>query len=92
MLRRLLPVLVGLGACNTSDFTPAPPLDCTKTECTCEQEPSQPTCRGFSGQPEGGLPLSDSGPGLPDAADAADGEADAGDDGAVDAGEDADAS
>lgn len=85
--------MLALLACNTSDFTPAPPLDCERTQCTCEQDPSQPTCRGFSGQPEGGVPLSDAGPSLddggPDAGD--DAAADAGDDGAADAGDDADA-
>lgn len=65
-MRRLLFVVVGLGvalgtasaACNTSDFTPATPKDCKKVACDCEENPSQPTCKGFSGQPEGGLEAS----------------------------------
>ncbi len=99
MLRRVLPFVVPLGigalgfaalvACNSADFTPAPTIDCSKTQCTCEQDPSQPTCKGYSGQPEGGTPDLDAGPALDAASDAA---TDAGDDGATDAGEDADAS
>lgn len=96
MLRRLLPFavtagIVALVACNSADFTPAPAIDCTKTQCTCEQDPEQPTCRGYSGQPEGGVPLSDASPEI-DATPSDDAAADAGDDGAADAGEDADAS
>lgn len=93
MLRRLLPFLLVAAACNSADFTPAPNVDCNKTQCTCEQDPSQPTCKGYSGQPEGGTPLSDASPTL-DAtpADGAADASDAGEDGAADAGEDADAS
>lgn len=98
MLRRTLLFVVSLGvgalvACNSADFTPAPAVDCNKTQCTCEQDPSQPTCRGFSGQPEGGVPLSDASPPLDSGQNAdAEAETDAGEDGAADAGEDADAS
>ncbi len=94
MLRRSLLFVVSAGlatvaACNSADFTPAPVIDCNKTQCTCEQDPSQPTCKGFSGQPEGGTPLSDASPDLDAGSDAG---TDASDDGSADAGEDADAS
>jgi hypothetical protein len=83
-MRRLLLVLVGIAAaCNSADFTPATPKDCRKTQCDCEEDPNQPTCRGFTG-PEGGIdadtppetgPLDasrDSGDAGTDAADAGD--------------------
>lgn len=95
MLRRILPFAVAAGvavlvACNSADFTPAPTVDCSKTQCTCEQDPSQPTCKGYNGQPEGGVPLSDASPQIDAEPDAT---TDASDDGAAaDAGEDADAS
>ena len=64
-MRRLLVLAVGsslaLGAviaCNSADFTPAVPKDCEKVECTCEEDPTQPTCKAIPGQPEGGLEAS----------------------------------
>lgn len=42
-------------ACNSADFTPATPKDCSKVECDCEEDPNQPTCKAVPGQPEGGL-------------------------------------
>lgn len=61
-MRRLLLLTVALTfgagvviACNSADFTPATPKDCTKVECDCEEDPSQPTCVGIPGAPEGGL-------------------------------------
>jgi hypothetical protein len=64
-MRRLLSVAVGLVlgvgvlvACNSADFTPAIPKDCTKVECTCEEDPTQPTCKAVPGQPDGGLEAS----------------------------------
>jgi hypothetical protein len=90
-MRRLLFVTAGLVfavgiACNTSDFTPAQPKDCTKVECTCEEDPSQPTCKGFSGQPEGGLDAN-----TQDATPTLDANVDSGSDASSDAAEDADA-
>jgi hypothetical protein len=32
--------------CDTADLTTPP--DCRGPTCTCEQDPSQPRCRGFS--------------------------------------------
>jgi hypothetical protein len=80
---------VGLGiACSSADFTPATPKDCNKVECTCEEDPTQPTCKAIPSV-EGGLeggnvvdgpvldaPVSD---GAEDAASDASGDADAGD-------------
>lgn len=64
-MRRLLALAVGLSlglgaliACNSADFTPAVPKDCKKVECTCEEDPTQPTCKAIPGQPEGGLEAS----------------------------------
>lgn len=64
-MRRLLLLAAGLSlgaiaviACNSADFTPATPKDCTKVECDCEEDPSQPTCIGIPGAPEGGLDAS----------------------------------
>lgn len=64
-MRRLLLLAAGsslaLGAviaCNSADFTPAIPRDCTKVECDCDEDPSQPTCAGIPGAPEGGLEAS----------------------------------
>ena len=62
-MRRLLLIAVAscVGvfiACNSADFTPAIPKDCTKVECTCEEDPTQPTCKAIPGQPEGGLEAS----------------------------------
>ena len=62
-MRRLLLIVAALSvgvfiACNSADFTPATPKDCTKVECDCEEDPSQPTCKGVPGAPEGGLEAS----------------------------------
>jgi len=62
-MRRLLVFAVAVGAavvmaCNSADFTPAVPKDCKKVACTCEEDPTQPTCVGIPGQPEGGLEAS----------------------------------
>jgi hypothetical protein len=62
-MRRLLVLAFAFGvgvvmACNSADFTPAIPKDCSKVECTCEEDPTQPTCKAVPGQPEGGLEAS----------------------------------
>jgi hypothetical protein len=57
----LLVVAMGVGlivACNSADFTPATPKDCSKVECDCEEDPTQPTCKAVPGQPDGGLEAS----------------------------------
>lgn len=57
-MRRLLLLTAGIAAiiaCNSADFTPATPKDCSKVVCDCEEDPTQPTCKGVPGQPEGGL-------------------------------------
>ena len=41
-----------LGACN-SDPLIQPPA-CTPGECDCDQDPTQPACRGYNDRPEGG--------------------------------------
>jgi hypothetical protein len=64
-MRRLLLLAAALSAsagaviaCNSADFTPATPKDCSKVECDCEEEPTQPTCTALPGLPEGGLEAS----------------------------------
>jgi hypothetical protein len=62
-MRRLLLLAAAMGvgvviACNSADFTPATPKDCSKVECDCEEDPTQPTCKAVPGQPEGGLEAS----------------------------------
>ena len=57
-MHRLLLLACGVGlfvACNSADFTPATPKDCSKVECDCEEDPTQPTCKAVPGQPEGGF-------------------------------------
>ncbi len=44
-------VLGGIVFACSADFTPAP--DCKGSGCTCEQDPQQARCRGFSPE-EGG--------------------------------------
>lgn len=91
-MRRLLLLAAAMGAgvviaCNSADFTPATPKDCAKVECDCEEDPSQPTCVGIPGAPEGGLDgggidattIDGDVDGGVDAADAADDAADAAD-------------
>jgi hypothetical protein len=83
--RFLLLFVIGMGilgmavACNSADFTPATPKDCRKVQCDCEEDPNQPTCKGFTG-PEGGL----DGGLIPDTSDF-----DAGNDAGTDATDDA---
>ena len=62
-MRRLLVTALALSvgvviACNSADFTPATPKDCSKVECDCEEDPTQPTCKAIPGQPEGGFEAS----------------------------------
>jgi hypothetical protein len=62
-MRRLLVIALAFGvgvvvACNSADFTPATPKDCSKVECDCEEDPTQPTCKAIPGAPEGGLEAS----------------------------------
>lgn len=93
MVRRLL-FAFGLAlaaACNTAPFTPAPAIDCSKTDCTCEEDPSQPTCRGFPGLPEAGLGPFPEEDAAPEDAGETDADPDAGDSGPTDASDDADA-
>lgn len=47
-------LVCGGAACSTADYVPAPHIDCNKVQCSCEQDPQQPTCRGFNGLPEAG--------------------------------------
>jgi hypothetical protein len=71
--------LVGMLGCNSAPFTPSTPPDCSRIECTCEQDPSQPTCTGVP-TPDGGLRPGEGG--LVDL-DAGDAEADASGDGSA---------
>lgn len=41
-----------VGACNDNPLIQVPP--CRPGLCTCEEDPSQATCRGFNDRPEGG--------------------------------------
>jgi hypothetical protein len=80
--------VLAAAACNTAPFTESNPPDCSKVDCTCEQDPTQPQCRGLPGLPEGGIGPTDGGaPVLEDAgavdAAAEDAEADGGDDDAA---------
>lgn len=33
----------------------APPPQCTGTQCSCEEDPLQPLCKGFNTRPDGGM-------------------------------------
>ena len=32
-----------------------PPPQCTGTQCSCEEDPLQPLCKGFNTRPDGGM-------------------------------------
>jgi len=91
LLRGLVPLLMAALAalsvhatagCSDAELTEAPP--CRGAGCTCEQDPSQERCRGYSPLDGGGMPQGDTG--APDGApDATTDAADAGD--ASDAGD-----
>lgn len=65
-----------LAACSSADLKRPEPLDCTKTTCTCEEDPSQDTCKGLPGLQDGGTTEGGATP-PPDAGDAGGEEADA---------------
>jgi hypothetical protein len=44
--------LVALGC--TGDLI-TPPPQCTGPQCSCDQDPLQPLCKGFNDRPEGGV-------------------------------------
>jgi hypothetical protein len=73
-------------ACNDNPLIEVPA--CRPGLCTCEEDPTQPTCKGFNERPEGGKDPADATPvetsipdaSLPDAeTDAPDDAAEAGD-------------
>jgi hypothetical protein len=33
----------------------SPPPHCTGTQCSCEEDPLQPLCKGFNTRPDGGM-------------------------------------
>jgi len=43
--------------CNDDPLIQVPP--CRPGLCTCEEDPSQATCRGFNDRPEGGIDPAD---------------------------------
>jgi hypothetical protein len=45
-------VLVTIGC--TGDLI-SPPPQCTGTQCSCEEDPLQPLCKGFNTRPDGGM-------------------------------------
>lgn len=65
----VLSVMVGIGAAVacTGDVI-SRPAPCKGAGCTCEQDPSQPLCKGFDDRPEGGGVIVDSA--APEAGDA----------------------
>jgi hypothetical protein len=73
--------LVAVGAVTAcSPGTLINPPTCQGAGCTCEEDPSQPLCKGFNDRPEGGTELPDGGEGGSDASsDAEPDAADAGD-------------
>jgi hypothetical protein len=73
LLRHLWFVAV-LGGCSPGTLINAP--TCTGAGCTCEEDPSQPTCKAFNERPEGGTELPVEG-GSESSTDAGDGSADA---------------
>ena len=82
------------GGCNKADFTDTQTGGCREAKCTCEEDPLQPTCKGFNGRPEfeSGLPeampvFNDANAGN-DASDAADAD-DAASDALADGGDEA---
>ena len=58
---------IALVGCNRATLTAAP--DCTGNGCTCEEEPSQPTCAGFNGGDAVRIKADANGPIEPDAGD-----------------------
>lgn len=79
-----------VAACNDASLTESP--QCRGAGCTCEQDPEQPTCRGYTGDASanpadgsvdaGAVDVADAGPADGDAGDGdgGDAEADASDD------------
>lgn len=47
-------------ACNDNPLIPVPV--CRPGLCTCEEDPTQPTCKGFNERPEGGKDPADATP------------------------------
>jgi hypothetical protein len=80
----VLSALIGAAVlgCNTVSVRDAP--DCRGTGCTCEEDPTQPTCRAYNGAPEGGTHAPSDAAGIE-----GDGEADAGGDAPSDGPDDA---
>lgn len=78
---------VVVAACN--DDPVIQPPSCTPGACTCDQDPTQPACKGYNDRGDGGVDTSDATPvdafvpdtGTTDDAGDADTDADAGDDG-----------
>jgi hypothetical protein len=64
MARRLLRLMVvaalaAVGAhsavaCNKADFVDRDNSGCREAKCTCDEDPSQPTCKGFNERGETG--------------------------------------
>jgi hypothetical protein len=75
-------------ACNDTALVPLP--DCHPNNCTCDQDPFQPLCKGFNDKPEAGAPIPFAEAGSDSAVDASDAnEGVDASDAAVDADEDA---
>lgn len=91
----VLGATVAAGYAVGCDDTAIPPAaaGCREVRCTCEEDPNQPTCKGFNERPEAGSteefeagPGFDAGGGEASTVDAAGDAADGGDPDAADAG------
>ena len=72
-VRRMLGVMLVLGVTVAAGYgagcddtaIPLPVAGCRETRCTCEEDPLQPTCKGFNARPEAGSTEEfDGGPGF----------------------------